>query len=168
MCCANARADGGRLAFSERNGNYEIAVFTSPDPLRAGPVDLSVFLQDAATHQPIANADISVVLTSRSRFPQTIRTSATSAAATNKLLRAVKFEIPDPGPWDAEIICQAEQGTVNFRFALEVKPPLPRWIAFWPWFSWPVGVAVLYGAYRLLMSRRTCAPPRPTELTRSR
>jgi len=42
------RADGGTLRLWERAGNYKVAVFTDPTPLRAGPVDVSVFVQDAS------------------------------------------------------------------------------------------------------------------------
>jgi hypothetical protein len=52
-CCAVALADGGRVVVVERQGDYRISVFTSPEPLRAGPIDISVLLQDAETGQPI-------------------------------------------------------------------------------------------------------------------
>jgi hypothetical protein len=44
-----ARADGGALRASRQCGDYRVSVFTSPTPLRAGPVDVSVLVQDAAT-----------------------------------------------------------------------------------------------------------------------
>ncbi len=44
-----ARADGGAVRLRQRSGGYQIAVFTEPTPLRAGPVDVSVLVQDAET-----------------------------------------------------------------------------------------------------------------------
>ena len=35
-----AIADGGALRLSVQKGSYQVAVFTSPTPLRAGPVDM--------------------------------------------------------------------------------------------------------------------------------
>ena len=37
-----ARADGGAVRLRQRAGGYQIAVFTSPTPFRAGPVDLAL------------------------------------------------------------------------------------------------------------------------------
>ena len=42
-------ADGGTVRLSEEQGRYRITVFTAPAPLRAGPVDVSVLVQEAAT-----------------------------------------------------------------------------------------------------------------------
>ncbi len=39
--------DGGAVRFSGQQGDWRITVFTSPTPLRAGPVDVSVLVQDA-------------------------------------------------------------------------------------------------------------------------
>ncbi|HEV3259998.1 MAG TPA: hypothetical protein VG013_24230, partial [Gemmataceae bacterium] len=44
-----AMADGGAIRLSEQKGDYQITVFTAPTPLRAGPVDVSVLIQNAAT-----------------------------------------------------------------------------------------------------------------------
>src|SRR5882757_1853251 len=62
LCCAVALADGGRVVLIERQGSYRISVFTSPDPLRAGPIDISVLLQDAETGNAITNAQVNVSL----------------------------------------------------------------------------------------------------------
>lgn len=55
-----AGADGGTLRFSEEKDGYRIAVFTTPTPLRAGPVDISVLVQNAATGEPESGVQISV------------------------------------------------------------------------------------------------------------
>src|SRR5262249_47301259 len=67
-CCAIASADGGRVVLSQRQDNYQITVFVAPDPLRAGPVDISLMLQDTASGQPIAEAQIDVSLTPRNNM----------------------------------------------------------------------------------------------------
>lgn len=55
-----AVADGGALRLSEQKDGYRIAAFTTPTPLRAGPVDISVLVQDAATGEPNAEVEVSV------------------------------------------------------------------------------------------------------------
>src|SRR5580704_18909475 len=40
-------ADGGTIRLSETKEAYRISAFTSPNPFRAGPVEISVLVQDA-------------------------------------------------------------------------------------------------------------------------
>ena len=159
-CCVIASADGGRLVLMERQGDYRISVFTSPEPLRAGPVDISVLVQDTKTGQPVSDAHVNVSLTPRDKSNATIHAAATTAAATNKLLRAALVELPDPGWWDVEIDCIAEHGPAQVRFTMEAGRQLPRWLAVWPWFGWPVGVVLLFGVHRLLVWRKQAKSPR--------
>ena len=82
---APAMADGGSLRLSEERGNYQIAIFTSPTPLRAGPVDISALVQDAASHEPVSNVQIAVKAARRDGRGAAIHQPATFEAATNKL-----------------------------------------------------------------------------------
>jgi hypothetical protein len=138
----------------ERRGNYQVSAFASPDPLRAGPVDISVLLQDAATGAPIADANIDVSMSPRDERGPTLRASATSAAATNKLLRAALIDMPTAGTWDAELSIVADRGPATVHFAIEVGPPLPRWLTVWPWFTWPVGAVFIFAVHRRLVWRK--------------
>src|SRR5436190_16541197 len=96
---APVKADGGAVRLRERAGAYQIAVFTSPTPLRAGPVDFSVLVQDAATGAWTPDAQVIVRLTARGTG-HVLECPATAEAATNKLYRAAVFHFPAPGPWD--------------------------------------------------------------------
>jgi hypothetical protein len=153
-CCAVASADGGRVVLVEKQGDYRISVFASPDPLRAGPVDISILLQDAATDAPVADAQIDITLSPRDNWGPTIRATATSAAATNKLLRAALLDLPTAGTWDAEIAVAADHGPANVHFAIETDPPLPHWLTVWPWSTWPVGAVLLFSLHRHLVWRK--------------
>ena len=51
-CGEAAWGDGGTVRLSRCEGDYRISVFTAPTPFRAGPVDISVLVQDAATGEP--------------------------------------------------------------------------------------------------------------------
>src|SRR5262249_21986920 len=98
-----ARADGGTLRLWERAGNYQVSVFTAPAPFRAGPVDVSVFVQDAATGRHVPEARVSVRLTARTGPGLTLDYEATPGAATNKLFHAAHFDLPAPGRWGVEV-----------------------------------------------------------------
>ena len=54
------RADGGTVRAITRDGRYQIAVFTSPAPLVAGVVDISVLVQDAETLAALPGTPVSV------------------------------------------------------------------------------------------------------------
>src|SRR2546430_16316182 len=83
-----AAADGGTIRLSEQKGNYRITVFTSPTVLRAGPVDISVFLQDAATGEPASGVHVTIQAVWHGSPGVALHHPATKQAATNKLYYA--------------------------------------------------------------------------------
>jgi hypothetical protein len=155
--CVAVRADGGTVRLRERKGLYEITVFTAPTPFRAGPVDISVLLQDAGSGEPIPEDQAIVTLTVRRGPRQRLRREATSAAATNKLLRSTPLELPGAGRWDVEVTVTdrtgAGRGEEKVHFAVEAAEPLPPWATLWPWLTWPALVVALFGLRRLVVRR---------------
>ncbi|HEX3997385.1 MAG TPA: hypothetical protein VHX65_02430, partial [Pirellulales bacterium] len=127
-----AFADGGTVRFSERHGNYVITAFTSPTPLRAGPVDISVLVQDAASGEPASDVAVVVRLNAIDQPQAVLTQSATAASATNKLFRAALFELPWAGRWRAEISISGPAGPAETGCELEVGDPLPAWLTLWP------------------------------------
>ncbi len=133
LCPAMALADGGTLRLRERAGDFQISVFTSPEVLRVGPIDISVLVQDADTGRVRLDVPVQVELhqldspkTAGDRpnfvsaagqngtvpfagagFESTtgvlLEKPADIATATNKLFQAAQFDIPVPGRWSAEI-----------------------------------------------------------------
>jgi hypothetical protein len=154
------RADGGTPRLSERQGGYVVTVFTAPTPLRAGPVDVSVLVQHAATGEPVPEAKVFLRLAPRGRPDEVLVYSATTEAATNKLLRAAVFELPGPGRWEAEVAVEGPQGPARLRFDVEAAEPLPRWLALWPWLAWPAGVIVLFVVHQCLVRSGRPTPGR--------
>ena len=59
---SKAVSDEMEQSFADRAGGYQIAVFTSPTPFRAGPVDFSVLVQDAASEECVPEAQVTVCL----------------------------------------------------------------------------------------------------------
>jgi hypothetical protein len=146
------RADGGALRLRQKAGGYDIAVFTSPTPIRAGIVDVSVLLQDVTTGEVVPDADVTVCI----KVPRTehiLRYAATDDAATNRLFKAAIFELPRAGSWDAEVAVKGPHGPAHVAFAIIADERLSRWREFWPWFAWPAVVIVLFGAHQTLARR---------------
>src|SRR5262245_48712682 len=101
-----AHGDGGTVRLSQRAGGYQITVFTAPTPFRAGPVDVSVLVQDAATKQALPRAQVTVRVAPLPGRHAAVSSPATTEAATNKLLHAALFELPEPGWWEPEIVVE--------------------------------------------------------------
>ena len=152
------RADGGAVRLRERAGGYQVAVFTSPTPLRAGPVDVSVLVQDAATGECVPEARVTVRLQGPGAAPALER-PATTEAATNKLFRAAEFQLPEPGWWDVAVAVEGPHGPALVRFGLQADEPPPRWLDLWPWFGWPALVVALFGVHRALVRRKALGRP---------
>jgi len=146
-------ADGGTVRLSEQQGNYQITVMTTPTPLRAGPIDISVLVQKGGTHELVADGQVALKVTRRGH-PGSVSHLATAEAATNKLFRAAHFELREPGWWDVEVTIDGPLGNADARFELQVGEPLPAWQAMWPWFGWPAVVISLFGAGEILIMTR--------------
>jgi hypothetical protein len=146
--CTQVRGDGGTLQLRERSGPFDVTVFTAPTPLRAGPLDLSVLVQDAATGELVPSASVQVSVSRRGRPGASIQQAATFGAATNKLLRAAVFDLSASGWWAIEVDIQDGSKAGRVRVDLYADAPAPRWRTFWPWLSWPALVIVLYGIHQ--------------------
>jgi hypothetical protein len=147
------RADGGTLRLRERAGNYRVAVFTSPAILRAGPIDVSVLVQDAATGEHAPQARVTVRLVERNEPAVTLEHHATVGAATNKLFHAAELDLPRPGRWGMEVEIDGPRGRAEVRCEVEAAEPLPRWREVWPWIAWPAGVVGLFAVHQWLVRR---------------
>src|SRR5262249_30028148 len=124
VCCfllvpaSRLRADGGAVRLREQAGAYQITVFTAPTPFRAGPVDVSVLVLDAATGEHVPEVRVSVRLTRRGTG-DVLEYPATAAAATNKLFHAAVFELLESGWWDVEVAVEGPRGPALLRFGVE-------------------------------------------------
>jgi hypothetical protein len=148
------RADGGTVRLSERQGNYRLTVFTTPTPLRAGPVDVSVLVQDAATGEPVSDVQVTIEASRRGSPAVTIRHPATTEAATNKLYCAATFDLPEPGWYALEVSVAGALGEAQVHLDLEAADPPPPGFAMWPWVGWPALVILLFSVQQVLIRRR--------------
>jgi hypothetical protein len=157
--CARAGADGGSMLLSGTIGVYRITVLAAPTPFRAGPVDISVLVQDSLTGEPMPDAQVTVRMTRPG--PHALEYSATREAATNKLFRAAQFELPEPGRWDVQVQVEGSHGPepglgpVVIRGEVEAAQRLPRWQEIWPWIGWPALAIVLFGIHQVSERRRS-------------
>jgi hypothetical protein len=133
-----ALGDGGTLRFSGRRGDRVVTVFTAPAPLRAGPIDLSVLVQDSGTGRPITDLPIEVHAQRIGHAKTTIRAAATTEAATNKLLRAARLELSAPGQWRFDVLVRGVTQSQQVGFDVLVAEPVTPWLQMIFWIAWPI------------------------------
>ncbi|HET6883692.1 MAG TPA: hypothetical protein VFI31_26295 [Pirellulales bacterium] len=148
MLSSVAMADSGTIRASQRHGNVQVTVFSEPTPLVAGPVDLSVLVQDVATGEVLYPA-IDIELSPRPEDSIPLHERATRTAATNKLFQAANFELPDAGWWDVKVDIDGPNGHVMVPFDFEAGQPPPTWRSLWMWFTWPFFAIALFVAFQL-------------------
>lgn len=153
LCVGFVRGDGGTVRLSERQGPYQVTVFTSPAPLRAGPVDVSVLVLDPATQKPVADVAILIRGELEGQPGTDFEQPATASSATNKLLQSAQFELPAAGTWQMEVVVSGPRGEARSRFTAEALGPVPRWIELMPWIVWPLGVVLLFGIHQWLLRK---------------
>jgi hypothetical protein len=164
-CCQiSALADGGTVRISQTKGDYQITALTAPNPFRAGPVDVSVLVQDAATGGALPDAKVTLRIAPRERPSEMHQYRATTSAATNKLFHSAVFDLPASGQWTVEIEIDGPHGPARASFNAEAADRLPRWLSMWPWFSWPFLAVLVFAVHQAFAVNRT--PSRPTLVPR--
>jgi hypothetical protein len=149
-------ADGGTVRFSQRRDGYQVTVFTSPTPLRAGFVDISVFVQDATTGKPLTDVPVQVHAQPVGDPQRKVSAPATTEAATNKLFRAAQFELPEPGQWRVEVVVQGYDQPTAIDFEVAVAKAVPSWVNLSLWIGWPFAAVLLFGIHQVLVRRQRC------------
>ena len=147
-------ADGGSIRVSDRRGNRLITVFTSPTPVRTGPVDISVLIQDAGTGKALT--DVPVVIRAHPLDDERYVASAlaTTEAATNKILQAASLEFSRPGLWRVEVSVRGLDQDIPIGWEMEVAEALPGWLTMGPWITWPLAVIGLFAVHEWLVRKR--------------
>jgi hypothetical protein len=148
-----AWADGGAVRLRQSAGGYQITVFTSPTPFRAGPVDVSVLVQDVVTGECVPDARVNLCLKATGTG-RVMEYTATTETATTKLFHVTEFRLPESGWWDVAVTVEGPHGPARVWFEVQADDPLPRWLDLWPWFCWPALVVALFGVHRVLVRRR--------------
>jgi hypothetical protein len=147
-------ADGGTLCFSKLCGSYRITLFTAPTSLRAGPVDFSVLVQAVDSGAPLLDVPVSIHVFPESEPQRSSGGMATTAAATNKLFRAIQLELSEPGRWHVEVVVHSPERSARVEAELEVGPPLPSWIDLGMWIGWPAAAILLFALHQCFLARR--------------
>ena len=154
--CARAQADGGLVLLHQTDGPFVITVLAAPNPPRAGPVDISVLVQNRADEQAALNEEVIVRL--RSEDGVIVAAQAMRDAAQNKPVYSALMNLPEAGQWELEVtIRQGRQGEITARAIgkLPVAAPRPFLLSYWRSLSLPWAVVALF-AINQWLKRRAC------------
>lgn len=152
-----AWGDGGAVQLQQPRGPFLITVFTAPTPLRAGPADISVLVQNHDGRTPLLDADVRVELRSSAPGGAAIRTAATRQQATNKLLYAAPVNVPSAGSWELRITVRHAEEVADVACQIAVATPLPPLLAHWPYLAFPPAAVMVFALHQWLRSRSTKA-----------
>ena len=155
-------ADGGTLVLRKQAGPFVISIFSSPETLRVGRNDFSVMVQRADDQSSLLDATVKVRLTRATTDGiSELYAPATHANATNKLLYAAHVDVPSVGVWKLAADVETKQGNAEVVGEVQVKPPQPPLLAYWPYFAVAPVLIVLFVINQWLKKRRSHRKARP-------
>lgn len=146
-----AFADGGAVVLSGHSLNTVVTVFATPAPLRAGPADFSVLVQDAK-NSPVLNANVMLNFSSGA---DRLNVRATHVQAVNKLLYAATVDLPRAGRWHIQVHCVTGEESSQLEGSLNVGSHEASWLSYWPYFAAVPLAILLFAANQVLKQKRT-------------
>src|SRR5262245_48899009 len=148
---SRARADGGFVELHQAVGPFVVTVFTAPVSLRAGPVDISILVQDRANGQPVLDGEVLVRLQGEGGV--TLVERATREMAQNKLLYSALMTLPEAGPWKLEVTIKRGKEAASVLGQMSVAAPRPFLLSYWRSLSLPPVVIALFALNQWLKRR---------------
>ena len=137
-----ARADGGVVIFQRASPPFIITLFSTEMPLRPGPADLSVLLEQPEGHSPILDAQVFIEL--EHERGMIIRTAATRTQARNKLLYCTLIDVPLSGRWRMRVHVIHGNQVADVLSDLVVAAPQPLLLSYWKLTATPPLIIVLF------------------------
>jgi len=167
-----AFADGG-VVIGERDGaGLRITVFAEPVPIRAGPADFSVLVQEVDSRQPVMDADVRISLKKVSApspekewSPPYCQVPGNDGyvvlrhdLAQNKMLYAAMVAVTEAGRWELSISVVAGDRRFAASLPLDVGAPRRPLATWWPAIALlPVGIFLYAWRAILVRARRRAA-----------
>ena len=152
-----ARADGPHIAFHGTAGGYAVTLFSAPDPLLAGPAQLTLLVQDAASGAMLPAAQAHGQLALSGAAPVAL-TFTPGGSGTPQLLLAT-VPLPRPGAYALQLEVVAQGKTAGeFTGVLPVaenngKRNTVLWAVFLPGMCVALFLANQYGKAQLRRAR---------------
>ena len=141
-----AVADTGQLRDVVEGDGLRILVFSSPAPLRAGTVEVSVVATDAGTGAPLESFELLLRVRRPSWDPDTPSwVIGGEPDPANAFAHKAILDIPEPGSWTFLVEVSSKGRVVEAPIEVEVGLPRPEWWQLLPLIllSIPLGLLVV-------------------------
>jgi len=150
-----ASGDGGTVRLVESVGPFVVTIFTAPEPVRVGSVDVSVLVQDRARGEPLLDARVSLdAIPPDGGGTTPLHVEATRSRATNKLLYAAAFTPDRTGEWRLRVAVRRGPDAAEVHCDLPVARAAAGIADIWPYLALPPAVVALYALRARLVRRR--------------
>lgn len=146
-----ASGDGGTVRLVESAGPFVVTIFTAPEPLRVGGIDVSVLVQDRTGREPLLDARVELEAIPPDGGDTT---PVPRARATNKLLYAFAFAPDRAGEWTVRVAVHRGLGAAEVRCMLPVDRAASGLADIWPYLALPPTAVALYALRARLVRRR--------------
>lgn len=161
VSAASLWADGGVVLDRATLKGLDLTVFASPVPLRAGPADISVLVQESGKGTPILNARVEVAWSAApDAFPEwmppccSMKTgdsiAATSGHSQNKMLYSAMVPIKSSGPSKLLIKVEHEGTVVTLPCEITARSAPAPLVAYWPFLAFPPVLVAGYTMHQRL------------------
>jgi len=137
-----ARADGGVVMCQRTSAPFNITLFSSEMPLRPGPADLSVLLEEPGSNSPILDARVFIEL--EHEAGTVIRAEATRSQARNKLLYCTLLNLPAAGHWKIRVHVTRGNTRAEMLNDLVVAAPQAVLLSHWELIAFPPVIIILF------------------------
>jgi hypothetical protein len=165
---ASALADGGVIVGRTTAEGWQVTLFAAPAPLRAGPGDVTVLVQDAATGSPVLDAEVTVGWTATQPAASTDwlppcctmdtapgQQAARRGHSQNKLLYGAIVPMRAAGPGQLAVSIRAGDRALDWTVPIEVARPQAPLLTYWPLVALPVGAVGIFSLHQRLSRRKT-------------
>ena len=144
-------AHGGLVQLHQAADPFVVTVFTAPTPLHAGPVEVSVLVQDRGDRQPVLDGEVYVWL--RREDGRTVGGLATRAVAQHQRLYSTVVHVPEAGQWELEVTVTHGQDSARVRGQVSAALPRPSVLSYWRSLSLPPIITMLFAVHQWLQRR---------------
>jgi len=148
---AVAAGDGGRLRAREESGPFVVALFTKPEPLVTGTVELSVLVCDRRSGAVLLDAEVMLALAGPAGA--SAAETASRQAGRNRLFYAARVALPETGEWSLLVRVRRNGDEAELHCALPVAASPSRAASALPFLAVPPVAVGLFAANRALRRR---------------
>ena len=155
LCAPAAVADVGVRVGSAVAQGWRVSLLASPWPLRAGPAEFGVLLQDVGTREPLLDAELQLELHRIDSPAPRIWAPTVRGAGGNPLLYSARLELSAPGRWQVRVR-EADASLPPLAVIdVDVAPAASLFARHAGALSFPLFAVALFGLHQYLSRGRT-------------